>query len=1133
MADNAALSPFDYQESTAPQIGYSYTGSGQDFCISEDSVSPQFHLYAHPVSGSFPIYEMIEDDGSRHLTWDPYATGVVKTYDGTIAGMQLLGFALRTADADTTKYQYDSLDTVMAAASGNYLAAGESLSVQVSPPDMVAPRILDVLVGSTQWDQPLSPAFIDLVDGDDDSGLGATMVGQNQLDSIPWVNVNQIHIVFNDDVSETFDSQHVKLFGVNVADYSAKLTFDFDTETNVGTITTSSYLTSDKLRLKILDTLTDAAGNALDGEWDDASSSTSGDQDAGGTFEFRLNVLPGDVVSTGFVLSDDFTSVRDAQGTFATGDFNPRFDVTGSGIALSDDATGARDLQGTYLPLADPTDFGLVSALGDITAVPTLFADDTSPTTTSVGAAELKAVYFDALDYQGSPTRVHAYVGIPAGASAAAPVPAVVLVHGGGGTAYSTWAQKWMDRGYAAISIAVEGQTDVQASVGGWQQHAQPGPSRVGIYGDSDANLTDQWMYHAVANTVLANNLMRSLDVVDAEKVGVMRISWAGVITSTVIGIDDRFKFAIPVYGSGHLYDVENHYGTVLGTNEVYKQVWDPILRADQATMPTQWLSWPRENNFSLDSQVATYHAVSGQRMVTLIPGLGHGHALAWNPSDSYEFADSVIATFTPWASQESVSLTGDLARVIFRSTKTLDQAKLISTTGTGYTGNLTWVEQSASQLDNLDGTWTITTTLPSGTTGWFLNRLSGDLVVSSDYQENIEVGFNPAGSLQLDHPTTADQTTRPVSLLFSGPTNVKVVEIQLSAQSHPGVFTTDATANPAVPLVLSSPAGYAIDITLDNTVAGLTLGGTATATLTVTWETLAGTTSSAKLPISAVVRDPSTVVYSTTANWSSKTIFDGDAVVINNGATVTLDQDDTAESVLVNNDSSPTTATLQIDQDVDLTLSGDLQLGAGTGAGVVNHSNGTVHAATITVNSSDSGYLSQYNLTGGKVTISGPLTLNSNGTLNLSGGLFTNNGTGTRTILTDTNGLGGVVHITGGTFTALGAAPSELLRLEADNISGGTVNAIGGQVWLANTTTLTVTGDAANITLDRLNLGVASRAATVNFNFGPTGISTIKNNAFLNLSEAIINIDGTQYTGGSSTFDLFTAPMWSVFRHR
>jgi hypothetical protein len=95
----------------------------------------------------------------------------------------------------------------------------------------------------------------------------------------------------------------------------------------------------------------------------------------------------------------------------------------------------------------------------------------------------------------------------------------------------------------------------------GYRRHAWAGPQRNGIYGNSSEPLADQWIYHAVADTVLANSLLRSLPEVDADKVGVMGISWGGVITSTVIGIDERFAFAIPMYGCGELFKAANQYG--------------------------------------------------------------------------------------------------------------------------------------------------------------------------------------------------------------------------------------------------------------------------------------------------------------------------------------------------------------------------------------------------------------------------------------------------------------------------------------------------------------------------------------------------------------------------------------------
>ena len=373
-----------------------------------------------------------------------------------------------------------------------------------------------------------------------------------------------------------------------------------------------------------------------------------------------------------------------------------------------------------------------VLALGSLTNPPALHA-----TEGFASDGGLRAIFFDALPLKGKPTRVFAWLGLPAKRDGKA--PGVVLVHGGGGTAIKEWVQKWNQRGFAAISIAVEGQTSEPGAKKpsgrqGWQRHAWPGPERAGIYADAAAPLAEQWMYHAVADTVLANSLLRSLPEVDAGKVGLMGVSWGVVITSTVIGIDPRFAFAIPTYGCGHLFDADNQYGRALGTNTFYREVWDPMVRMARAQMPVLWFSWPEDSHFPLDCQAACYRAAPGAHMLALIPGLKHGHASAYNPPDSYAFAESVVRDGKPWCVQTGVQSARGEASVEFSATRPLERAVLISTTGTDFTGQRTWLEAPV-RLEQRGGSWRVTATLPAGTTAWFVNVRSATLTASSDYQ--------------------------------------------------------------------------------------------------------------------------------------------------------------------------------------------------------------------------------------------------------------------------------------------------------------------------------------------------------------------------------------------------------------
>jgi dienelactone hydrolase len=375
-----------------------------------------------------------------------------------------------------------------------------------------------------------------------------------------------------------------------------------------------------------------------------------------------------------------------------------------------------------------------VLALGQLTSPPRTFEAEGR-----AAEGDARAIFFEALPYQGRPTRVFAWLGVPK--KRAGKIPGVVLVHGGGGTAFKEWVQRWNERGYAAICIAVEGQTDEKASgdteatATGWKRHAWSGPQRAGIYGDSAKPMNEQWIYHAVADAVLANSLLRALPEVDASKIGVMGVSWGGVITSTVIGIDARFAFAIPVYGCGHLFDSENQYGRALGDNTLYREVWDPMVRLGRVTMPVLWFSWPEDKHFPMDCLAASYRATSGPRMVSLIPGMKHGHGPAWLAPDSYAFADSVVQAGTPWFKHVRTEVAGGRACFVFTSAKIANSATLVSTTDTGFTGNRTWIETQAT-LEKQGGEWRSSAPLPVGTTAWFINIRSGALTASSEFQE-------------------------------------------------------------------------------------------------------------------------------------------------------------------------------------------------------------------------------------------------------------------------------------------------------------------------------------------------------------------------------------------------------------
>lgn len=348
----------------------------------------------------------------------------------------------------------------------------------------------------------------------------------------------------------------------------------------------------------------------------------------------------------------------------------------------------------------------------------------------------LSQFYLDGAPYENNATRFLAIYHSPnipliSDGSMAARVPAVVLVHGGGGTAFGEWVKRWNDAGFAAIAIAVEGQTDVIASQSRrgrdrWMNSAFGGPRREGIYDDYTKSTGNEWMFHAVFAAIQANNFLRSQENIDHQQIGIVGISWGGVITATTIGYDHRFAFAIPIYGSGFLSDIPNQYGDSLIRNPEYGELWEPALRLKDFTKPTLWLTGRGEDHFHLTAQAASYRLIGGDVSVSIKANMAHSHRAAWNEPEPYLFAKEVVATGNIPFSSILLSNPEDCATQFQFSTGLSPiKATLHVTSDHPVRGDSSWRELSAkivnkkptSELVNVE-----CAPLPKDTTYWFIN---------------------------------------------------------------------------------------------------------------------------------------------------------------------------------------------------------------------------------------------------------------------------------------------------------------------------------------------------------------------------------------------------------------------------
>lgn len=275
---------------------------------------------------------------------------------------------------------------------------------------------------------------------------------------------------------------------------------------------------------------------------------------------------------------------------------------------------------------------------------------DILPTEPTYG---VRALFFRSLDYQGRKTRVFAYYSAPAH-RAGERVPAVVLVHGGCGTAFDLWVKQWCDRGYAAIAMDTTGQYPNEEFRGkACPENLALQMRTRGEEGDyvsppkndqcqKSGPLEEMWLYHAVSAVILAHSLLRSFPEIDPGRTGIMGISWGGVLTSHAIAYDRRFAFAIPVYGSSYLATGDSKINRTYRTFGI-DRLMDAQAGLADIPFPVLWLCHDSDYNFSIDANTRSYLATRDAGAVLAISNMGHSATSTWRREEPFPFADRAI----------------------------------------------------------------------------------------------------------------------------------------------------------------------------------------------------------------------------------------------------------------------------------------------------------------------------------------------------------------------------------------------------------------------------------------------------------------------------------------------------------
>ena len=381
----------------------------------------------------------------------------------------------------------------------------------------------------------------------------------------------------------------------------------------------------------------------------------------------------------------------------------------------------------------------------------------TIPCSNSCGRVEgVEPIFVEGEPWRGKPTRVFAWWGLPKGADEGRKVPAMVLVHGGGGTAFATWVKTWNDRGYAAIAMDTcggipQGERDGRSH----PRHEWSGPSG---WGGSVAQIGepigDQWTYHAVAAVMRCHSFLRSRPEVDPDRVGLTGISWGGYLTSIVGSVDDRFRFAAPVYGCGYYeWNPEwHHMDKDREKLRAWFALWDPKNFFDSpeggAKIPYLWCCGTNDRWYPLDAVRMSCNLLD--RTVPLNLSLKHrmphGHPPAGDPKEISAYADAFLKDGRPLVDITHAWLEKDALRVEFDAHgRQAVRAEVLYTCST----NALLMDRAwtVGKVADFDARGRLSAPVPADAVMFFANVVTDDgLVASTRIFQREEWGL-------VDHP--------------------------------------------------------------------------------------------------------------------------------------------------------------------------------------------------------------------------------------------------------------------------------------------------------------------------------------------------------------------------------------------
>lgn len=201
-------------------------------------------------------------------------------------------------------------------------------------------------------------------------------------------------------------------------------------------------------------------------------------------------------------------------------------------------------------------------------------------------ASDIEVAQLSFCDDMGRRCRVYAARCFPDGRG---PHPVVLHAPGGGQTISATDLRWWAERGFACVSF------DWAIGLFGGHDPARKSewPQGVLLQSEPQISVAEAILPLAIRAVGVCLDWMQSDPRCNAERIGMVGISWGGYLTLATTAYEPRLRAIVPVYGCGGLFAGSHPCLPAMpdALASLWSKAWDPAGLADQISIPVCFCS--------------------------------------------------------------------------------------------------------------------------------------------------------------------------------------------------------------------------------------------------------------------------------------------------------------------------------------------------------------------------------------------------------------------------------------------------------------------------------------------------------------------------------------------------------------